>query len=617
MASTGLSSRENAGEQDTQPTRHCEEQRDAAIHRPSFLVFNPRNIPMKEHFRQSMAWWHTWVGLICGWLLFAIFFTGTAAVFRNAGLHWLQPELHLPAATSRMNEQGMVEAAERVLRTQGEGPEMWSVNLPAHSAAHFEAGWWKDGWQGIPLDAATGEPLAAQPRKSRAMFLLRWFHYSLYGLPGPLGHWLVGAMAMAMLALLVTGVIVHKRIFTDFFTFRPRKAPARSWLDAHNVSSVMTLPFALMITYSGLAIFWLAWMPAGQAMVGREAMRDETRPALQYPNSPGNPAPTLPLWSFVKRAQSGLVEGQTLQHIFVFEPGGKETQVRVSHGNDAMLWGGGDEKIFNGATGELLGHETDSASAARATQGVLRVMHEIHFAGPVLRWLYFLMSAGCCVMIATGLVLWTIKRRHRILKQGTTTASAIWGWRVVEALNVGTVAGLLIATAAMFWSNRLIPADLPGRVEWEIQVFFVVWGLCGLCALWRAQRLSVSEATAPGATQDASTAKAVGPRRLWAEQLFFAAGLYGLIPLVNAIMTPTSALWVTIPSGQTTVAGFDLTMLGSGLLLALTARRVLVGRRSATANKRAAAVKENAADEDEAENPADAGDAENTGRAVA
>jgi uncharacterized iron-regulated membrane protein len=573
---------------------------------------------MKEHFRQSMAWWHTWVGLICGWLLFAIFFTGTTAVFRNAGQHWLQPELHRPVTTaSRMNEQGMVEAADRVLRAQGEGPPMWwMIRLPEHGAAHFEASWrGEGGWQGSTLDAATGEPLAAQPRESRAMLLLYWLHFRLHGLPGSLGLWLVGAMAVAMLALLVTGVIVHKRIFTDFFTFRPAKAPARSWLDAHNVSSVMTLPFALMITYSGLAIFWWQWMPAGEAVVGREAMRDETRPELRFPDMPGDPAPTLPLWSFVERAQSGLAEGQTLRRIFILQPGGKETQVRISHGNDALLWGGGDEKIFNGATSELLSHETDSASAARATQGVLRVMHEIRFAGPVLRWLYFLMSAGCCVMIATGLVLWTIKRRHRILKQG---AGSIWGWRVVEALNVGTVAGLLIATAAMFWSNRLIPAGLPGRVEWEIQVFFVVWALCGLCALWRAQRLSVSEATAPGATQDVSTAKTVGPRRLWVEQLFFAAGLYGLIPLLNAITTPASALWVTIPSGQTTVAGFDLTMLGAGLLLALTARKVLVGKRSVAANKSAATADENAAAE--GENAGDGGDVEaieNTGRAVA
>lgn len=32
---------------------------------------------MKEGFRQAMAWLHTWTGLIFGWLLFAIFLTGT------------------------------------------------------------------------------------------------------------------------------------------------------------------------------------------------------------------------------------------------------------------------------------------------------------------------------------------------------------------------------------------------------------------------------------------------------------------------------------------------------------------------------------------------------------
>jgi hypothetical protein len=195
-----------------------------------------------------------------------------------------------------------------------------------------------------------------------------------------------------MLALLVTGVIVHRRIFTDFFTFRPNKAPARSWLDAHNVSSVMTLPFALMITYLGLVIPWGTLMPAGGMVVGREAMQDETRPALDIPKDPGDPAPTLPLWSFFERAQSGLTAGQTLRRIQVFHPGGTQTQVRVSHADDALLWGGG-EKIFHGATGELLRHETNSASAACSTQ-VLHAMHEIRFAGP-LRWLYFLMSAGC------------------------------------------------------------------------------------------------------------------------------------------------------------------------------------------------------------------------------
>lgn len=48
---------------------------------------------MKEGFRQAMAWLHTWAGLIFGWLLFAIFLTGTLAYFKDEITHWMQPEV--------------------------------------------------------------------------------------------------------------------------------------------------------------------------------------------------------------------------------------------------------------------------------------------------------------------------------------------------------------------------------------------------------------------------------------------------------------------------------------------------------------------------------------------
>jgi uncharacterized iron-regulated membrane protein len=109
-----------------------------------------------------MAWWHAWMGLICGWLLFVIFFTGTTAVFRGAGQHWLQPELHRPV-TVGLDERGMVKAAERFLRARGEDtPMWWMLSLPERGATHFEAAWRRHGgWQSRMLDAASGEVLTA------------------------------------------------------------------------------------------------------------------------------------------------------------------------------------------------------------------------------------------------------------------------------------------------------------------------------------------------------------------------------------------------------------------------------------------------------------------------
>ena len=48
---------------------------------------------MKQTLTQSMAWLHTWGGLIVGWLLFVIFLTGSLAVFDQEIDNWMTPEL--------------------------------------------------------------------------------------------------------------------------------------------------------------------------------------------------------------------------------------------------------------------------------------------------------------------------------------------------------------------------------------------------------------------------------------------------------------------------------------------------------------------------------------------
>ena len=49
---------------------------------------------MEKSFTQRMDWLHTWFGLVLGWLAFALFLTGTIAVFWFEIQHWAQPELH-------------------------------------------------------------------------------------------------------------------------------------------------------------------------------------------------------------------------------------------------------------------------------------------------------------------------------------------------------------------------------------------------------------------------------------------------------------------------------------------------------------------------------------------
>ena len=81
---------------------------------------------MKEGFRQAMAWLHTWAGLIFGWLLFAIFLTGTLSYFKDEITHWMQPEVQahpvddarsLAAAQTYLQHQAAMARAPDQRRT--------------------------------------------------------------------------------------------------------------------------------------------------------------------------------------------------------------------------------------------------------------------------------------------------------------------------------------------------------------------------------------------------------------------------------------------------------------------------------------------------------------------
>jgi hypothetical protein len=126
----------------------------------------------------------------------------------------------------------------------------------------------------------------------------------------------------------------------------------------------------------------------------------------------------------------------------------------------------GDQITFDGTNGALV--EASVAERSAPINDSMLSLHEGLFAGAVLRWLYFLSGLLGTVMIGTGLVLWTAKRR----KQGTVPHL---GLAVVERLNVGTIAGLPVSTAAYFWANRLMPADLAARGEWEVHALFIAW----------------------------------------------------------------------------------------------------------------------------------------------
>ena len=132
----------------------------------------------------------------------------------------------------------------------------------------------------------------------------------------------------------------------------------------------------------------------------------------------------------------------------------------------------GSSVSFSGTTGELL-RVSGEQSLPAAIGGSFYGLHMGHFAGPVLRWLYFICGLAGTAMIGTGLVIWLGKRQLRHAKTGAMPFEL----RLVEVLNIASMSGLMIAIAAFFWANRLLPVSFAERSDWEIQTFFIAWGL--------------------------------------------------------------------------------------------------------------------------------------------
>jgi len=486
---------------------------------------------VKEGLRQSMALLHTWTGLLLGWLLFAMFATGTSAYFQDEITRWMQPEI-----TGSADPVASAEGAVRFLQRTAPDAVSWYISPPNSRSATTQV-YWQPGDGKKP--ARRGETSAVldqsgkevSTRETRGGFFLYRFHFDLHYMPVIWARYLVGVAAMFMLVAILSGIITHKKIFTDFFMLRFGKGQ-RSWLDAHNVTAVIALPFHLMITFTGLVTLAVLYMPWGiaanyaQTSTYQEAVFGKTEEVARS----GQPAPLAALGPVMQSA-SAHWGGKRVGYLRVTNPGDTTAMISVTRAPEGAIGSRGEEVTFNGVTGKPVG-QSMAKGAALATESVMIGLHAGRFAEYGLRWLYFLSGLGGTIMVGSGLVLWTVKRRTKL----PDPSRPHFGFRLVEKLNIATIAGFPAGIAAYFLANRLLPLDLAERADHEINSLFLTWLAVFVWALVR-----------PSA-------------RAWPEMLGLVAVLFAAVPLVNAFTT-ARGLPASLLAGDWLFVSFDLVML--------------------------------------------------------
>jgi uncharacterized iron-regulated membrane protein len=515
---------------------------------------------MKNTARATFTWLHTWVGLLLGWLLYAIFITGTATYFKGEITQWMRPELRQGAASTART----LDVALRELRRVAPDATALYIVLPDSRDPGLMLNW--ETARGRDDKTVDAETAKVEARDTRAGEFFYRFHFQLQ-LPYPWGRWIACFAAVFMMVTLVTGIVAHRQFFKDFFTFRPGKGGTRSWLDFHNLTGVIALPFYLMISYTGLVMFSYMFMPWGRLATEPPApvVAEQGAAAPKAsPDSAARPLPSAPwgpmLAQVEKRWGSNSVRS-------IYAPGLGTAAGRVNFGpvGDASISIGGNAPMtFDAVTGELLEEEKPPRGFVSKLHDVLYGLHLARFAGPVLRALFFFMGLLGTAMVATGLVMWTVKRRKRQESLHGPGRSS-FGHALVEKLNVAVVAGFPIALASFFWANRLLPLGLAQRGDREVNLVYIVWALAALHAFLRPVK------------------------RAWREQLWTGAALFALLPLLDALAAG-AYLREALGHRHGAYVGFLFTTFGIGSLLACAAFKTGRARPNAHEDKAPAEV---------------------------
>lgn len=488
---------------------------------------------MQDTLRTRMGWLHAWVGFAAGLVLFCVFATGCLAMFDTELMRWCQPEV--PPQTDAFSPRSLDRLLPDVqeLIAQGEKPfiTLPSVRDPYLRLQHH------DGYEflTVPYNPQTGKRLAARATAGGTFFYN--LHYMMRS--GIYGETLIALAGLALLVTIGSGVIIHlKGLVSDLTLLRPFATRLRAWLDVHVVASVPFLPFIVLMAYSGTFIRARTLFPPVSYMTSIENTFRMSAPSVpEAPEKPSvSPAQPFPsLAPMLSEAERRFGSGQV--GFILFLP--QSILVSRTDASGPLLTR--EHVDFSPTDGHVLRHVL-LPSPITHTQQLLDGLHYARWAGPGMRWLYFLSGVMGAVMFASGSVIFLMKRRrqsgHRLM------------FRIAEGLAIGSIAGFPLATLAFFWGNRILPAGLHDRPIAEGHVFLAVWAVSTVAGLgWSILRR---------------------PSQGWKIQLF-CLGLLGLLLTPLDVATRPG---VTLLHSPTVFAATDLVALMLAFISLQVVRRL-------------------------------------------
>lgn len=424
---------------------------------------------------------HSWVGVITGILMFVIAFSGAVSVFGSPELKlWTNPVLHRdividPATIDELTKRYGAEIGDEYkhevlvlmpgasaygdfrllfMTEHGENERMELLNFDPQTLEL------KQRIEG------TREEVDAQQTLDMESFITH-FHADLH--LGRLGQILTGLLGLTLMASIVSGLIIHRKILKEMLVFRPFRSLRLMLTDTHKVLSVWGILFHGMIGFTGafLGLATVILLPAA-AFVSFEGDQEKLFETFQPERMPELSGEAADM-QIDKVLAHSLASGAVTRSITIMGWGDKNALAFVDtvsregrEGDDIAA----QTNVYRLDSGEFQQGGTTFSRVGGVSGPVLDVMFPLHFGsfgGPIVRIVWGLLGLSTALIVVTGVMIWVERRAY-----GAEGKLAPHTYMRLSKLTIGSCSGMVLATVALFWLQRLAPDHV-------VSGFFTVW----------------------------------------------------------------------------------------------------------------------------------------------
>lgn len=516
---------------------------------------------MKQSRTKRIYDLHAWTGVTCGLFVFIVSLSGIFALFGDELHSWEDPQLRITLKGEPLPAMPLLGGFAEEAETRGKLQSL-SLNLPTPKEPYYAAFAWvrPEGARSSELISRRWHPYTGKVLAERGDGFVHWlvdFHRNLM-LERTLGRALVGLGGVLLLLSILSGVVTHRKILREMFTWRLDRSVRLKWQDSHKAIGVWGLPFHIMIAFTGA---WLGLIVVLLPIVAMISFKGDQGAVIAAVTGPQVQAAGV-------RAEMYSID--TAASEVADRIGAKPESVRFLHWGDAN----GEYRflyrpkgvlidqspvVVKAVSGEILKPElTSQPGISHRVLAAMTTLHYALFAGLWMKFLYALLGLLLSIVTATGLMMWLERRVH-----GNEGRSPPIVYTALARTTVGVCAGMGLASFAIFHADKLLNVYPEGRMAAVGTAYFGVWAAALVYAWLR------------------------GSEYMACKELLGTTGIVAAsIPLTNAFVTGASIPQL-LAEGHSYAAGTDITCAISGACLLLIAW-TLPSRRPA--GRRVAAV---------------------------